>query len=687
MLKGLIFFFLLLSTVSNSVYGQQKTALKQFNRYVLLGESNIEFHQDKSFAYLDSATALLPKISNKTALAAYFSLDGFCNYAQKNFDASLVSLRKSEKLFSYASGKVQSMIYYRIARTFEKKSDLDSSWVYWNKSFVNSTLKKDSLMIAKNLLGMGDFAYYHFSLEKATPYYFDALRISEKCKSYSSQAEALSSIGFLYQLRDKYGTALNYYLKSLSILKKHEDVNLLTTVYAYISNLYIDKIRNERKGLYFLKKREELVWKYPTNQKLTNLYTDYASLYWMRADFGTALFYYKKGLDYAKKTNSSMEVGRLYFWVGSAYGKIDEYDKAISYIDSALVIGLKNKDQQRLWWCYWDLANVQYAKGDYKKAYENYQKYVEVNETILNEDYQNQLAEMSIKYGSEKKEAENNRLRKELHLKKQLSEKERNQRYLLGSVLLLVTITLFITIRFYRIKQRDNILLKQQKDEIEQKTEALNKQAAEISKYRTQMNPHFIFNALNSVQHFILKENKNSALDYLNDFSRLMRLTLYNSDKDFISLNDEKDFLSFYVNFEQQRFKDKFEFDFHFDPELDAENVLIAPMLIQPFVENAIKHAGLSSIKNPLIEVSILLENEVLHVSIDDNGKGRSFDKITVQHESKGIEITKRRIEALFKLENKEYPHQLLTITDKVNSDNQPCGVRIDFYIPLIENF
>lgn len=687
MLKGLIFFFLLLPAVCNSVYGQQKTALKQFNRYVLLGESNIEFYQDKSFAYLDSATALLPIISNKTALAEYYFLKGKLQFAHQQLKPSLETLKTAEKLFVQINNKKQASVKMSIARTYEKLNHLDSSLSYWSNSLSLSKKFKDSIYITKSLLGMGDFAYYHLTRDKSIRYYFNALKIAESIENFGLQAECLSYIGYVFEEKNEIERAKTYYLKSIKIAKINTDVSNLIYTYGLLANLYASIPKSESKAFYYMNEREKLVWQYPTDHNLSRLYADYGALHYKLADYNSAITNFKKALLLNKTGNSNREVSRLYYNIASAYGLLNKYDMSIQYHDSALVLGQQNKDKNRLWYVYWDLAHVYANKGDFKKAYENFQKYVEVNETILNEDYQNQLAEMSIKYDSEKKEAENNRLRKELLLKQQLSDKERIQRYLLGSVLLLVTITLFITIRFYRIKQRDNLLLKQQKDEIEQKTETLNKQAAEISKYRTQMNPHFIFNALNSVQHFILKENKNSALDYLNDFSRLMRLTLYNSDKDFISLNDEKDFLSFYVNFEQQRFKDKFEFNVNVDPELDLENVLIAPMLIQPFVENAIKHAGLSSIKNPLIEVSILLENDVLHVSIEDNGKGRALGKIDVQHESKGIEITKRRIEALFKLEDKELPHELLKITDMINADNFPCGLRIDFYIPLIENF
>ncbi len=687
MFKSLFLSFLLLQTLCTKLYSQQNTALKQFNRYVLLGENNIEFHQNQSFDYLDSATVLLPKVSNKTALANYYFLKGKLQFAHQQHKLSLGSLKTAEQLYEKINHKKQAIVKMSIARTFEKLNQLDSSLNYWNNSLSLSKKFKDSTYMAKSLLGMGDFAYYHSTRDKSIRYYFDALNIAESIEDVGLQAECLSYIGYIFEEKNELERAKSYYLKSIKLAKINTDVSNLIYTYGLLANLYASIPQGESKAFFFMKEREKLVWQYPTDHNLSRLYADYGALHYKLADYNSAITNFKKALVLNKTGNSNREVSRLYYNIASAYGLLNKYEMSIQYHDSALVLGLQNKDKNRLWYVYWDLAHVYANKGDFKKAYENYQKYVDVNETILNEDYQNQLAEMSTKYDSEKKEAENIRLRKELLLKQQLSEKERNQRYLLGSILLLVTISLFITIRFYRMKQRDNRLLKQQKEEIEQKTETLNKQAAEISKYRTQMNPHFIFNALNSVQHFILKENKNSALDYLNDFSRLMRLTLYNSDKDFITLNDEKDFLSFYVNFEQQRFKDKFEFNVNVDPELDLENVLIAPMLIQPFVENAIKHAGLSSIKKPLIEVSILLANDMLHVSIEDNGKGRSFDKISVQHESKGIDITRLRIEALFKHENKVNPHQLLTITDKIDGENQPCGVRIDFYVPLIENF
>ena len=151
------------------------------------------------------------------------------------------------------------------------------------------------------------------------------------------------------------------------------------------------------------------------------------------------------------------------------------------------------------------------------------------------------------------------------------------------------------------------MLLTKQKQEIIDKTKILNEQAAQIAKLQTQMNPHFIFNAINSVQRFVLKEDKNKALDYLNDFARLMRMTLNNSDKELITLKEEKAFLTYYLKFEMLRYQDQFTYTIVNDEALDEDSVELPPMLVQPYVENAIKHGLISKEEEGVLKIKFEL--------------------------------------------------------------------------------
>lgn len=216
-----------------------------------------------------------------------------------------------------------------------------------------------------------------------------------------------------------------------------------------------------------------------------------------------------------------------------------------------------------------------------------------------------------------------------------------------------------------------------------------NKSRTDLMNYRQvamtmQMNPHFIFNSLNSIQAFILSEEKKPANKYLAKFSRLMRVMLENSKKDFITIKNETQALHLYLELEKLRFKTLFDYSIHVDPSVDCNTTLIPPMLIQPFVENSIKHAfNTDQEKTGVIKISIFPEDNVLLCSIEDNGKGYNMqsDSPDMPHESSGIDITRQRIKLLTETMKQHFSFKII---NKNNSgeDNKSGGTLVIFTLP-----
>lgn len=147
---------------------------------------------------------------------------------------------------------------------------------------------------------------------------------------------------------------------------------------------------------------------------------------------------------------------------------------------------------------------------------------------------------------------------------------------------------------------------------------------------RRQLNPHFTFNAINSLQYFILKNETDLALDYLSRLSNLIRNTLDNSAKENISLSDEISYIRSYFNIENARVNHKVKLIIDIGEKLDTQSSHIPPMLIQPFIENAFLHAFPACHSNPILRVSFdLLKGNLLLCKINDNGKGFNTDKIS----------------------------------------------------------
>lgn len=165
------------------------------------------------------------------------------------------------------------------------------------------------------------------------------------------------------------------------------------------------------------------------------------------------------------------------------------------------------------------------------------------------------------------------------------------------------------------------------------------------------MNRHFIFNALNSIQYYINTQDKTQANQYLTNFAALVRKNLDSAQVETISLRDELDRLQLYMNLEQMRFKDRFEFSIHMDAHLDAESLLVPSMILQPFVENSIMHGILPSERKGIISINISSANGDLRFELFDNGIGIENSlkqkSVTTAHVSNGMKITRQRMELL----------------------------------------
>lgn len=227
-------------------------------------------------------------------------------------------------------------------------------------------------------------------------------------------------------------------------------------------------------------------------------------------------------------------------------------------------------------------------------------------------------------------------------------------------------------------------LLKRSQQRNREKELLLAKEQVALS---AQINPHFIFNSLNSIQHLIIQEDRQNAVLHMAQFSRLMRLSLDNYRKKWVPVKNEIELLELYLQLESLRFKDKFVYHLQIDEALPLSNLRIPAMLMQPFVENAVHH-GINNMagSNGLITVSLQQTGNTLVASIEDNGIGREkaaqLKDTQKEHLSAGMQITQERLQLLCKETNTLY---LFSITDKKDAAGNPCGTLVKFNMPFIQ--
>jgi LytS/YehU family sensor histidine kinase len=210
---------------------------------------------------------------------------------------------------------------------------------------------------------------------------------------------------------------------------------------------------------------------------------------------------------------------------------------------------------------------------------------------------------------------------------------------------------------------------------------------SQMTALRSQMNPHFIFNSINSIQNYILKENTEQAYNYLAKFSKLIRMVLNNSKENMLTLEQELSTLSLYVQLEQMRFDDAFDFSVDIAEEIDPRNYMLPGMLLQPFVENAIWHGimPLEGKRQGKVIIKITSDPQSMFISIEDNGIGRGqsiqFHRPST-HKSIGMLLSENRLTILnASNSNKKYSFH---VEDLLDANKLPIGTKVIITIPIL---
>ena len=211
---------------------------------------------------------------------------------------------------------------------------------------------------------------------------------------------------------------------------------------------------------------------------------------------------------------------------------------------------------------------------------------------------------------------------------------------------------------------------------------------AELTALRAQMNPHFVFNALNSIQHYILNSKGDEAVKYLSKFAKLIRIILNNSEKPLVTINEDIEAIKLYLELEKMRFENKFDYSIHIDSSIDGDYDEIPPMLIQPYLENAILHGINPKDSNGHISINIKVVNQFIKISIKDDGIGREKSMAVqslqpaARHKSLGMKITKDRLRILNTIHQSNLN---VNIIDLHSEKNEGMGTQVDIFIPYVK--
>jgi tetratricopeptide (TPR) repeat protein len=598
----------------------------------------------------------------------------------------LFALKKSEKIQTvknYIDSAVMicnkkniekpALLHLLMAQYHFSSGDIRSASEEGSLALKKATEEGNYEVMAKTNLFLGGYSRLTGYFKESIDYYNNSIGIAKKRNlkgiipaSYRGEADVFRTVNDMKGYRDNILLMIEAALAEKDSIVATDGYSLLGT--SFCGDSATAAIRDFRKADSLLKKSISMAIMINYNERAAFSLANAGWNLYLQKKYDSALTYYNRSLSYSIPDNLLAAAANSLGNIGTIYRDLNNPGKAIDYYNKAISMALEANDVYELKWIYQDMSNLYLNEKDTANAFKNFVLFKKYNDIYLTGEKTQGLANAKIKYDAETHN-------KEVQL---LSLRLKNNRLLNYGLTVLVILAVLIGWLLYRGSQLRN----------KRRISEMNRKIAEVTQanLRQQMNPHFIFNTLNSIQYYMYQHDKLATNNYLTKFSNLMRKVLDNSQHTSIPLSDELNALSLYLELECIRFKDKFDFKIKVDEEIDPLMYKVPTMLMQPYVENSICHGLIPMEGKGYVEIDIKLKQDHLLCTIEDNGIGREAakernNKKNGNHNSLGTRITTSRLD----LVNTLYGTSLKTkYTDLKNENGEAVGTRVEINIPII---
>ncbi|MCU0383964.1 MAG: tetratricopeptide repeat protein, partial [Cyclobacteriaceae bacterium] len=472
------------------------------------------------------------------------------NYAVYSQNADSVT----QKLNAYKqedSVKVEMLIDACVNQTFSA-NERTLAWAEQAKSIAEKIKYKTGLIRSLNCIG--NYYYQRGLYDKSLLHYLDALKLAEKGNDTDNILIGKSNVANVFTHTKRLPEAIALFKACDQILINKQDT-LTQKRAAILTNLATAYSANQQhdSAIYFYIKVYAICGKLNIGFGLGLTQSNLASEYFTLGKYEKALEALQQAEAYSKKFGLDFLDGNIYKTYGRVYLKLGDVEKGIGYLEQALTITQRNKDLSVLASVYQELYLAEASNKNYQKAFDYAAKFISVNDSLFNINKEKKIAELNTQYETEKKEL----MIQQLQQENKISELQAKQRgiqliALIGFCLFIVVAAYLLFLR-YKIKKENQALQTQITHE-----QNLNKSI--LTSIKSQMNPHFFYNALNTIQSYIFSDDKRNASAYLSKFSALTRMILEMSEKDRINIAQEIKALTLYLDIEKARFNDDFNF-------------------------------------------------------------------------------------------------------------------------------
>lgn len=536
--------------------------------------------------------------------------------------------------------------------------------------------------------------------QEAKAYFEKGLNLATEFNPKDHLIRFKQGMGFCYRFTGKLEQSIKVFQEAINIAEAHQISHLLPTIYSEKARVYY-MLKDYESAIQYLNQGKEIAKKNNKKDVVSSILNNIGVIYKNQKKWKEAIEVLNESLDLAKEGKDTTGTALTLNNIGNIFYNLNQLDSAYFYYKAALNTKPINPSTSLLGNLtkvilqekgdpipYLDVLNRAYLDnlrsenlqgqldiskalydyyekaGNYKSAFKHLNDYQYTYNRILYKTRIEQTAKLKEEFETEIKQKEIENLTQKTAYQ---SITNKQNRALIFILLILLATLIALGILFFK-----NSAIKQESQKLILEQQLL----------RSQMNPHFIFNSISNIQSFILNEEDDLAIEYLGKFSRLTRQTLENSGEKSVALNKEIDALKNYLDLQSIRFDGKLNYTIN-TADVDEIDLLdIPPMLIQPFVENAVEH-GLKPLKsNGQLSIVLTQKEEFIHCIITDNGVGRPTTPKTQSHKkSMSTNITEKRL-AILSRDTKQKPQ--FEIIDLKDEQQKPSGTKVILDIPII---
>ncbi len=700
-----------IDSLKNELLQHKKNDTIKVNLLNVLSSRYSSFDFNKSKEKAQEANSLAKKLNYKKGEARSFIRLSSNHQKKSELDEAEEDALKALKLYEEINNQDGvNASYINLGTVAYYKNDTDKALIYYKKVLNSSRKNGDLKQQASMLNNIGSISASKGNLDDALTFYKKSYALRELLGEKKLDLTALNNIGTICLNQSKFTEALKYFNQCLSIQRENNNKRGIARSTYNMSAVYYE-LKQYDKTLRYLEESLELNKELENRRQIASCLINIGAVYADLKEFSKALDFMTQSLIISKEINDKTELSAGNFQLGDLRLLMDQPKMALKNYKTCLELSLSTENKIYMCHAHIGLANAYVAlknyskalyhalegkkiaenlellaqqklasevlatvygkKSNYKKAFESHKQFKILNDSLFNKENIEKITQLEYEY-KYKQQLDSASIR-ELQLTKTVTatnkDLEKSKQNYLWVIIAFLLVSIFLGAIIFYQKFR-NIKSEAQNIVIEQKL------------LRSQMTPHFIFNSLSVLQGMILNKEDEKSVSYLSKFSKLLRITLENSRDKTVSLRKELKAIENYLALQNLE-NNSYKYTVSVDNTIDRSLYKIPPMLIQPFVENAIEHAFINQKENKRIDVNLTYLDKNLICTITDNGIGIASSREDTNGHKKSLStvITSDRLKIL----SKDFKMQgSVNIQDRQKDNEQ--GTKVTLVIPYKKN-